>query len=400
MRSGQVACIQSRVRPQPVRAAKLAENTASFLWSAFGWVVTSAARSVKKRPQFTVFARSLNLILTISLSVAAIAAAAAEAIAPAAAAVSRSRVSIVQEPGAVEAYSAVPEKVRRLVTRGILQFTGLTNENAAWRSLVSTQDVIGIKVHSIPGALSGTRPSVVSAVIESLLNAGIAATNIVIWDRQLTDLRLAGYGEVATRFNVRLASSTAEGFDAATFYDSPITGNLVWGDLEFEKKGEGVGRKSFVSKLVSKQITRIIDITPLLNHNQAGVTGHIVTLPLASVDNALRFESQPDRLATALPELYALPAVGDKVVLNITDALIAQYQGEQRSLLHYSSALNQLWFSKDPVALDVLAIQELDRQRRSTDADAAKPNMAIYSNASLLELGQSDVKNIQVDSKP
>lgn len=323
----------------------------------------------------------------------------AEAVAPVAAA-TRSRVSIVQEPGAVEAYIAVPEKVNLLVARGILRFTGMTSENAAWRSLVSTQDVIGIKVHSTPGALSGTRASVVSAVIEGLLHAGIPATNLVIWDRQLTDLRLAGYGDVASKYKVRLASSMAEGFDAATFYDSPLTGNLVWGDLEFEKKGDGVGRKSFVSKLVSKQLTRIIDITPLLNHNQGGVAGHLVTLPLAAVDNTLRFEAQSDRLATALPELYALPAVGDKVVLNITDALIAQYQGEQRSLLHYSAALNQLWFSKDPVALDVLAIQELDRQRRSTEADPARSNMGIYSNASLLELGQSDVKNIKVDFRP
>lgn len=336
----------------------------------------------------------------IGLALAASSAMGAEAVAPAVVAGSRSRVSIVQEPGAVEAYSAVPEKVRRLVTRGILQFTGLTNESAAWRSLVSTQDVIGIKVHSAPGALSGTRASVVSAVVEGLLKAGIAATNLIIWDRQLTDLRLAGYGEVAAKFKVRLASSMAEGFDPATFYDSPLTGNLIWGDLEFEKKGDGVGRKSFVSKLVSKQLTRIIDITPLLNHNLGGVAGHLVTLPLAAVDNTLRFEAQSDRLATALPELYALPAVGDKVVLNITDALIAQYQGEQRSLLHYSAALNQLWFSKDPVALDVLAIQELDRQRRATEVEPAKPNMAIYSNASLLELGQSEVKNIKVDFKP
>jgi len=38
----------------------------------------------------------------------------------------------------------------------------------------------------------------------------------------------------------------------------------------------------------------------VLNHNQAGVTGHLVTLPLAAVDNTLRFEAQADRLATAL----------------------------------------------------------------------------------------------------
>ena len=75
----------------------------------------------------------------------------------------------------------------------------------------------------------------------------------------------------------------------------------------------------------------------------------------------------------AVPEIYALPALGDRVALNITDALIGQYEGGARGLLHYSSVLNQLWFSRDPVALDTLAIKELDRERRALDAPEFKP---------------------------
>jgi len=54
----------------------------------------------------------------------------------------------------------------------------------------------------------------------------------------------------------------------------------------------------------------------------------------------------------AVPEIYALPVLSDRVALNIVDALICQYQGEERSLLHYTAALNQLRFSRDPVALE------------------------------------------------
>ena len=68
-----------------------------------------------------------------------------------------------------------------------------------------------------------------------------------------------------------------------------------------------------------------------------------------------------------MPEIYALPVLGDRVALNITDALIGQYEGGSRGLLHYSSVLNQLWFSHDPVALDTLAIKELDRERRELE---------------------------------
>jgi hypothetical protein len=60
--------------------------------------------------------------------------------------------------------------------------------------------------------------------------------------------------------------------------------------------------------------------------------------------------------------------------------------------------LNQLRFSRDPVALDVLSLQELDRQRRAANAPAVKPNADLFSNASLLELGVSDLKKIDVET--
>lgn len=94
----------------------------------------------------------------------------------------------------------------------------------------------------------------------------------------------------------------------------------------------------------------------MLNHNDAGVCGNLYSLAMGSIDNTLRFEASPERLATAVPEIHAKRELSDHVVLNITDALIGQYQGEQTSLLHYSVELNQIWPSKDPVALDVLAI--------------------------------------------
>ena len=91
------------------------------------------------------------------------------------------------------------------------------------------------------------------------------------------------------------------------------------------------------------------------------------------MDNTRRFEGDPDRLATAVPEIYALPLLGDRVVLNITDALIGQYEGGARSLLHYSTVLNQLWFSRDPVALDMLAIKELARTPRPPARRSSNP---------------------------
>jgi hypothetical protein len=207
----------------------------------------------------------------------------------------RAQIVVVQDPNATEAFRPHLEKVRPLVNRALTNLTRKPTVPEAWRSLVATQDVVGIKVFSAPGPNSGTRPAVVAAVVEGLLAAGLPPAHILVWDRELTDLRLAGFSPLTDRYGIRLEGSAQAGWDPNTFYnpDTPILGNLVWGDLEFGKKGDGVGRKSYVSKLLTRQITKIINLTPLLNHNLAGVSGNLYSLATGSVDNLIRFESSP-----------------------------------------------------------------------------------------------------------
>jgi hypothetical protein len=311
----------------------------------------------------------------------------------------RARVVVVEDPQAVIAFNPVGEVVDRMVERGIVTLTGKETPSEAWHSLVSTQETIGIKVYSAPGPTSGTRPAVAAAVAKSLIATGVPRKQIVIWDKRLADLRLAGYDEIAEQLGICLAGSADSGYDDKVSYETSILGKLVWGDHEFGKQGEEIGRKSFVSKLLSTRLTKIINIAPLLNHNIAQVSGLLYSLTLGSVDNTLRFEFAPNPMAQlreAIPELYALPEIGDHVVLNIVDALICQYQGEDRVHLQSATVLNQLRFSKDPVALDVLSVLELQRQRQAARTPPVKPNWQIYTNAALLDLGVSDLRQIDV----
>jgi hypothetical protein len=309
----------------------------------------------------------------------------------------RARVVIVEDGQAIDAFRARPAPIREMVSEGITNLTRTSSVPEAWRTIVSTQDVVGIKVFSTPGANSGTRPAVVAAVVEGLLAAGVAPKHIVVWDRQITDLRLAGYSELAKRYGIRIAGSQQAGYDENVYYDMPLPSTLIWGDLEFGKKGGSIGRKSFVTKLLTQDISKIINVTPLLNHDLAGVTGNLYSLAMGSVDNTVRFEKEAGNLAQAVPEIYALTNLSDHVVLNITDALICQYEGEERGLLHYSAVLNQLRFSRDPVALDLLSLKELEAQRRAANAPMVKPNPDLYDNAALLWLGVANTNQIDIE---
>lgn len=76
-------------------------------------------------------------------------------------------------------------------------------------------------------------------------------------------------------------------------------------------------------------------------------------------------------------------------------------------MLHYSVVLNELRFSRDPVALDVLSLQELTKLRRQfADKESLSDQEGntldqdsqydLYTNASLLQIGVSKQEDISV----
>jgi hypothetical protein len=310
-----------------------------------------------------------------------------------------SRVVIAEGDDLLNAFLPDNARVAAVFNLGLLRFTRTTNIVAAWRSLVTTNDTVGIKVFSAPGPLNGTRPAVVAAIANGLMTAGLPPDKIIIWDKHAGDLRAAGFFTLGKELGVRVVGAVESGYDPNTFYlpDSPIIGALVWGDLEFGRTNRDAGKRSFVSKLVSRQMTKIISVAPLINENSAGVCGHFFSLALGSVDNTRRFENDSDRLSVALPEIIALPAIGDRVALNVTDALLGQYQGGPAGYLQYSTVLDQVWLSHDPVALDVLALKELAREAKTFGTEPVPPAFEIYTNAALLELGVNDPARMRIE---
>ena len=147
------------------------------------------------------------------------------------------RVVIVEDSPATDAYQPHPARVATMVERGLRTLTGHSSSRDAWLSLVSTQDVVGLKVFSSPGPTSGTRPAVVVALAQSVIAAGLPPQHIVIWDKLESDLRAAGFFELATSLGVRVAAIASVGWDATNAYDHPLIGTLVYVYHEFEQNG-------------------------------------------------------------------------------------------------------------------------------------------------------------------
>jgi hypothetical protein len=315
----------------------------------------------------------------------------------------KTRIVIVRNPEATRSLSAVPQAVNAMVAKGIVAVTGKSTASEGWRGLVSTQDVVGIKVYSVPGPSSGTRPAVVEAVVRGLIEAGHPGSRIVIWDRRLSELRAAGFVDLADSLGVRAAGAVEAGFDPAVAYENSVLGQLVFGDLEFERtpgsSGETnkvVGRRSHLSRLLTQDITRHIVIAPMLNHNFAGVSGILYSVASGATDNFIRFETNPALLLSAVPEIFGQPVIADHVAIHIVDALIGQYEGSKLGLLQYSSTLNELRFSTDPVALDLLSLNDLNRLRVAAGVRGMTNGLPLFENARLLELGTDDLRQVDI----
>ena len=306
-------------------------------------------------------------------------------------------VTIVEDPQATEFFQPRADRVREMVARGIQAFTGAPSNEAAWLTLVRTNDIVALKVFSSAGSVAGTRLPVVAAVVEELLAAGLPATNIIVWDKHRDSLERAGFFTLASRYGVRVEGAAEAGYDKGKFYEHALVGRLVLTDQEFGSDGGALGsRRSYVSRLLTGQRLKIISIAPLLSSNAGGTSGHLVGLSLGAVDNTRRFEINGPSLSIAAPEIYVQSDVADQVVLCITDALIAQYLGEEEPRLHYASEPRQLWFSRDPVALDSLALRELARARKNGGVPEVPVNSELYRVASVMLLGVNDLNRMDI----
>ncbi len=302
---------------------------------------------------------------------------------------------IINCPTATVDFIVNDTAVRVAIDTGICKLTGASDITNAWKHFLNTNDVLGIKVFTKPGPVCGTRVGLVGALVSSIIASGILPnTNIIIWDHNKVDLTNAGFLNLEKKWGIQVLDVLQTGYDTNVFYENPIVGNLNWGDVEFGLSPENTSRKSRVTRILSQKVTRLFLITPLVYHPRFGICGHLYHLGLQSVDNTQRFIRDQDTFAIAIPEICAIEQIGDKLALCITDALLCQYEGGPTGQPHYVVPLNQIWIGTDPIATDLLGLQQIQKVRQKMGLPLIKRSLQLWENASLLQLGTLNTNNL------
>lgn len=309
-----------------------------------------------------------------------------------------------QDSAAIKDYRTNPAVVRAMVNRLVLAVTGQPDLTRAWGSLVSPNDKIGIKISATGGELFTTHRDVVNAIVDGLVAAGHQRKNIIVWDRSLGGIKEAGYDPATEGYQMK-SIAPRDGYDANAIFTAPLAGKLIWGDFEYRtdlgalpilSDEEQTSDQSHFSRIVAGEVTKIINIPVMSDSTLSGLAGCLYNVTIPNVDNWRRFTQLSGYGGTAIVSLYNNPVIGQKVVLNIMDGLAAQYAGGPQSQPNYAVHHATLLASKDPVAIDALALQRIDAWRK----EARLPPIGRLANyvqvAGEVGLGHADPARIEV----
>jgi uncharacterized protein (DUF362 family) len=213
----------------------------------------------------------------------------------------------------------------------------------------------------------------------------------------------AGYRSGTDGYQIK-AVTPRDGYDAKAVLSAPVIGKLIWGDFEYVgditkvplSDTENTSNMSHFCKILTTEVDKIINVPVMSVSETNGIAGCIYNMTIPNVDNWRRFAQGSRFGAESLAEVYLNPLIAKKVVLNIMDGLLGQYAGGPQPQPNYAVHHATLYASKDPVALDAIALKRLEEWRSRTNLPKVASQAAYIDFASLLGLGNSQSNRIEL----
>jgi uncharacterized protein (DUF362 family) len=258
-----------------------------------------------------------------------------------AAAATKSRVVIVRDAMLRNHGTTVDSgRILSLLDRSMQALFNLDNQVEPWRKLVRPGEKVGLKVNALGGRGLSTNLQLIEAICGRLQEAGIRASDIVIWDRDTDELEHSG-------FHVSVGGNHVQcfGTDRVGYEEELVTyGNVG----------------SRLSKILTQRCDVLINLPVLKDHDGAGITAALKNM-YGVIHNPNKYH--PNGCNPYVADVNMLPAIRTRMRLTICDATTASYEGGPGYKPQYAWQNNALIVSQDPVALDYVGWQIIERKR-------------------------------------
>lgn len=265
----------------------------------------------------------------------------------------------------------------KTLNAGVTKLMDLPDAKQAWLGLFRPGDVVGIKVNTLGRS---THPQVAHALAAGIRQAGVPAENIIIWDRFDAELAAAGY-----KLNKSSGGVKCYGTDAG-----PGTGASGY-ERQVETSGE-IG--SCFSRIVTRQVTALVSVAVLKHHDLAGVSGALKNF-YGAIHNPNKYHD--DNCSPYVADVVRHKHIGAKLRLAVVDGLEGQYHAGPGKHPAFSWPFGGLLIARDPVAVDRVAADIIDRKRTEKGMktlSADKRPIAHVMTAAERGLGVADLDKI------
>jgi uncharacterized protein (DUF362 family) len=290
-----------------------------------------------------------------------------------------SRVLLVRGRGVLNQEGNIDQtKLLQMFNRGFQLLMDKQNPEESLRLLFKADDKIGIKINTISGKMLSTRPEVSFCLATLLLKVGASEKNIMIWDRTNRELKDAGYHLNFSGSGFRVFGTDTQGVG--------YTGDLV----------SHLNIGSLFSSIQSDMVSASISLAVLKDHGMAGITAGMKNY-FGAIHNPNKYHDSNCNPFVA--ELFDADFIRKKHKLTILDCLIIQYHRGPSYHPRWAERYEALIFSLDPVAVDFVGWQLIEKLRASNGLPSLEEeNRApLYlRTAERMGLGKANPKEIQV----
>lgn len=271
--------------------------------------------------------------------------------------------------------------VREMVNIGIKKLTGKDSVEESWKEIIpDPSKKVAIKVNCQITSIY-TKAKVVKAVTDGLILRGVPPSNIVIYD--LTDhaFSYAGFSK-NTESGIKIGTnSELGGYSWLSWFGIPI-----WGiGRRFCKVLAGEGKYG-CDYLINIPVLKALD----------GYSGVTISMKnhFGSISNCSKLHST---IQDSLPALGAHELIAKKTRLILVDAIFTEYKWVNGRNQDYVVISNQLLFGSDPVAIDYIGWQMIEKLRRHHGLKPVNPKPSfIHKAAANYGLGNDDLKKIDL----
>ncbi len=319
------------------------------------------------------------------------------------------RVVEVQDSNSIVHNRVSQRLVRGMIERGMKELTGERSVPAAWAKFVEPSDIVGIKINPSGAPACCSSPEIVREIINGVQSAGVPAHNIVVYDRYEYEIDIGSYqallppGVRVVGIQDGLADS---GYDPNVYCQATFFG-------EWENR-------SYMARIVAHGLTKIINVPTMKDHSASGVTGCLKNLGYGTFNNVARSHRSPYSFTDPLiGVMCSVEPLRSKAVLHIMDGMrLVWHGGPLTQLQDFIYQAGTLYLGTDPVAIDTIELESIEKKRREEgapsvwahDADSItsnsqefyhNPNKNLFyrrpghiASAGNLGLGTADLKQI------